>query len=249
MRVTEKAAGRTADGGESDTADAQDSDGGAGNGDVVGAAGSGAAADGAVTAESGLGVSDEPEAGAGRRRRGLRFRLLVLGATAVVVATAVVLWVVLRTGGPVSVAVPTVTSARAIAECAALTKDAPDTVGGQTRRSTSPASPLTAAWGDPAITLRCGVPEPSVLVPGSPDYDPSAEEIYANGVAWLYSQTSSGYQFIAAQRAVFIEVDVPAAYQPETDAAIDLCATIIEAVPRDDGQPGPDPAPLNTTGP
>lgn len=237
--MTVRAVGNAADG-ESDTAAAQGSDGGA---EGASASESGAVADDATTTGS---EPDRPD-GSGTRRRG-RFRLLVLGAAAVVVATAVVLWIVLRSNGPVAVAVPTVTSARAIAECTALTKDAPETVGGQARRSTSPASPLTAAWGDPAITLRCGVPEPSVLVPGSPDYDPSAEELYANGVAWLYEQTSSGYQFIAAQRAVFIEVDVPAAYQPETNAAIDLCATVVKAVPRDNGEPGPDPAPPATTG-
>lgn len=232
-----------ADGGESDAAVAQNVDDGA-EGAVEGGTVTDSATDDAVAAEgepnSDTGADAERS---GQRRRSV-IRLLVLGAAAVVVATALVLWIVLRGDGPVSVAVPTVTSARAIAECTALTKDAPETVGGQARRSTSPASPLTAAWGDPAITLRCGVPEPSVLVPGSADYDPSAEEIYANGVAWLYNQTSSGYQFIAAQRAVFIEVDVPSAYQPETNAVIDLCATVIRAVPRSDGRPGPDTAPL-----
>jgi hypothetical protein len=229
------AADKAADGAESDTTGAQDVDDGA-EGVIEG----GAATDDVVEAESG--TDNGPRA----RRRG--FRLLVLGAAAIVAATALVLWFVLRSGGPVSVAVPTVTSARAIAECTALTKDAPHTVGGQSRRSTSPASPLTAAWGDPAITLRCGVPEPSVLTPGSPDYDPSADELYANGVAWLIEQTSSGYTFVAAQRALYIEVDVPSAYQPETDAVIDLSATVIKAVPRNDGQPGPDPAPQATTG-
>lgn len=190
------------------------------------------------------GSENDPGASSGTARRG--FRLLILGVAAAVAATAVVLWLVLRGGGPVPVAVPSVTSARAIAECTALTKDAPHTVGGQARRSTSPASPLTAAWGNPAITLRCGVPEPSVLVPGSPDYNPSADELYANGVAWLIDQTSSGYQFVAAQRAVFIEVDVPDAYQPETNAVIDLSATVIKAVPRDNGAPGPDVPPAGT---
>jgi len=145
--------------------------------------------------------------------------------------------------------VPKPASAKAAEECAQLTKDAPATVGGQKRRSTSPSSPLTAAWGDPAITLRCGVPEPGILVPGNPGYDPEADEAYLNGVAWLIQQTASGYTFTAVQRAVFVEVDVPNAYTPQTNALIDLGSDLLTAIPRNDGKPGPDDLPLASPSP
>jgi hypothetical protein len=36
----------------------------------------------------------------------------------------------------------------------------PEQVEGQQRRDVEPAGPLAAAWGDPAIVLRCGVGPP-----------------------------------------------------------------------------------------
>jgi hypothetical protein len=160
-----------------------------------------------------------------------------------------VIWYLFAQHGPASVAVPTAPPAKAAAECAALTADAPATVDGQKRRKTSPVSPLTAAWGDPAITLRCGVAEPGILVAGNPGYDPEADEAYLNGLAWLIQQTSDGYTFTAVQRAVYVEVDVPNAYTPQTDPLIDLGNALLKAIPRDDGKPGPDDLPLASPSP
>jgi hypothetical protein len=163
-----------------------------------------------------------------------------LGVTAL---TGGAVWLLFNSGNAVAVAAPTLTSPSAQAQCAALTKAAPQTVDDEKRRGTSPSSPLTAAWGDPAITLRCGVPEPEILRPGSKTYNPTAEEGYFNGVAWLIEKTSAGYRFTAAQRAVYVEVDVPNAYSPQTAAVIDLSPAVIKAIPRNDGASGPDTAP------
>jgi len=152
-------------------------------------------------------------------------------------------WLLFNSGNAVAVAAPTPTSSRAQSECAALTKALPQSVDNENRRGTSPSSPLTAAWGDPAITLRCGVPEPQILRPGSKTYDPTAEEGYFNGVAWLIEKTGDGYRFTAAQRAVYVEVDVPNAYSPQTSAVIDLSPAVIKAIPRNDGASGPDTSP------
>ena len=167
-------------------------------------------------------------------------------ALGVVALTGGAVWLLFNSGNEAAVAAPEPTSTRAAAECEALTKAAPHSVDKQTRRSTTPDSPLTAAWGNPAITLRCGVPEPTILVPGSRNYDPTAEEAYIDGVAWLIEKTGDGYRFTAAQRAVYIEVDVPSAYNPETGPLIDLSAAVIKAVPRSDGGSGDDIAPLAT---
>jgi Protein of unknown function (DUF3515) len=172
------------------------------------------------------------------------YRKTMIPVTAgVVAATGAAVWF-LFSSTAVAVTPPTPASRAAAASCAALDRLLPARVDGQTRRSVDPSSPLTAAWGDPGITLRCGVPEPTVLRPGSANYNPSADEIYADGVAWLIEQESSGYRFTAAQRSVYVEVDVPAAYQPETNALADLAAAVIAGVPRADGGSGPDTAPL-----
>jgi hypothetical protein len=163
-----------------------------------------------------------------------------LGVTAL---TGGAVWLLFNSGNAVAVAAPTPASSSAQSECAALTKALPQSVDNENRRGTSPSSPLTAAWGDPAITLRCGVPEPQILRPGSKTYDPTAEEGYFNGVAWLIEKTGDGYRFTAAQRAVYVEVDVPNAYSPQTSAVIDLSPAVIKAIPRNDGASGPDTSP------
>lgn len=163
-----------------------------------------------------------------------------LGVTAL---TGGVVWLLFNSGDSVAVAAPAAASQRVQAECAALTAAAPQSVDNEKRRGTRPASPLTAAWGDPAITLRCGVPEPEILRPGSKTYDPSAEEGFFNGVAWLIEKTTDGYRFTAAQRDVYVEVDVPNAYSPQTNAVIDLSPAVIKAIARNDGTSGPDTAP------
>ncbi|MCQ0019844.1 DUF3515 domain-containing protein [Actinomadura madurae] len=54
----------------------------------------------------------------------------------------------------------------------------PEKVHGEKRRDTSPGSPLTAAWGSPAIALRCGVPRPATL-------EPTSELVTINGIDWF----------------------------------------------------------------
>lgn len=164
-------------------------------------------------------------------------------AFGVVALTGGAVWLLFNSGNAVAVAAPAPPSGSVQAECAALTKAAPQLVDGEKRRDTSPASPLTAAWGEPAITLRCGVPEPAILRPGSKNYDPTAEDGYFNGVAWLIEKTDGGYRFTAVQRAVYVEVDVPNAYLPQTSAVIDLSPAVIKAIPRSDGGTGPDTSP------
>jgi uncharacterized protein DUF3515 len=47
--------------------------------------------------------------------------------------------------------------------CAALVRDLPATVDSLHRRHVDAGGGYGAAWGDPAIELRCGVPKPAGL--------------------------------------------------------------------------------------
>jgi len=180
--------------------------------------------------------------------RGGRYSTLMLAAAAlaVVALTGGAIWLLFNSGNAVAVSVPGAAPSGAQSYCAALNKALPQTVDNESRRRTSPDSPLTAAWGNPPITLRCGVPEPEVLRPGSKTYNPSADEAYVDGVAWLIEKVNDGYRFTAAQRAVYIELNVPSAYNPETNGLVDLASAVIKAVPRDTGGSGVDVAPLPT---
>ncbi len=77
---------------------------------------------------------------------------------------------------PVAVEVPDVPDDEA-ATCRDLVAALPDEVDGQERREVTGADGRAAAWGDPAIVLRCGVPQPS-------DFTDTATCIEANGTGW-----------------------------------------------------------------
>lgn len=175
--------------------------------------------------------------------------VLSVGATGAVVLAAALVWALFSRSDAVAVAVPGPVPGIVAADCAKLAKVLPQTLLGQDKTATTPSSPQTAAWQSngsdlPPITLRCGVPEPTILISGSKNYDPTSVESYINGVAWLMEPTSDGYRFTAAQRYIYIEVDVPSAYPTETMALPGLAQAIIGAVPRGDGTTGPDSAPL-----
>ena len=95
---------------------------------------------------------------------------------------------------------------------------------GAERRAVEPSSDLTAAWGDPAIVLRCGVERPA-------EYEPTSLLGTYDGVDWLPVEADDGYVFYATGRVAWIEVRVPSAYAPEPNPLIDLASAISGSVP------------------
>jgi len=114
---------------------------------------------------------------------------------------------------------PPAVSGVAAYTCAALHGALPDEVLGKTVTATNPRSPYTAAWGDPSIVLRCGVPTPAALTPTS-------QLITVDGVDWLPEQLTGGYLFTTVGRELNVEVSVPSAYSPEADALADLSSVV-----------------------
>ena len=113
---------------------------------------------------------------------------------------------------------------RGPAECRALLRALPDTVDKQSRRDVEPPGALAAAWGDPAIVLRCGVPTPQSLTASS-----SCAEV--NGVGWFAEQRADAYRFTTIGRSANVQVQVPYDYQPAADALVDLAFAVREQVP------------------
>jgi hypothetical protein len=107
--------------------------------------------------------------------------------------------------------------------CTAVMADLPVTVLDEQRRKVEPGR-RSAAWGDPAITLRCGVEKPPKLTAASPCYE-------VNGVGWFAEEASGGYLFTTIGRPAFIEVGVPSEYAPEANALVDLAATVSRHAP------------------
>lgn len=115
------------------------------------------------------------------------------------------------------------TPAPAVAEqCAAVMAALPDTVLDQPRRTVEPGK-LSAAWGDPTITLKCGVEKP-------PGLGAASECFEVNEVGWFAEEADGGYLFTTIGRPVYVQVGVPTKYAPEANALVDV-ADAVKKIP------------------
>ena len=89
--------------------------------------------------------------------------------------------------------------------CRAVASAWPADVGDHARREVSDAS-AGAAYGDPAIIARCGVP---ALGPTTEDC------IEVDGLGWVAQPLSDGTRFTTFGRDPAIEVLIPKDYAPE----------------------------------
>lgn len=94
-----------------------------------------------------------------------------------------------------------------LAVCAAVVSALPQSLEGQARRVTRPSPTTTAAWGDPAITLVCGVP------PGSPLDDPYEFD----GIRWALHDVGAARAWTTRGRRVNVVVTVPDAYDGQAE--------------------------------
>lgn len=92
------------------------------------------------------------------------------------------------------------------------------------RRRVAPDSLLTAAWGDPPVSLRCGVPAPVAL-------GPTSALVTVDGIDWLPEELTAGYLMTTVGRVANVEITVPAAVGPAPGVAADLGPAIAAAVP------------------
>jgi hypothetical protein len=120
---------------------------------------------------------------------------------------------------PVAVPAPTPPPEQVNA-CTAFTSALPDelsTVG--PRREVDPESPLTAAYGDPPVGIRCGIPTPAALAPTS-------ELVTVDGVDWFPEQLTGGWIMTTVGLRSEVEITVPEEQGPAPSVAADLSPTI-----------------------
>lgn len=90
--------------------------------------------------------------------------------------------------------------------CTALTAALPNELGGLPRRTIEqaddPSLTGVAAWGEPAVVLRCGVPTPAELTCTA-----AVQEV--DGVAWLPLSIGGDTTYLAVDRSVRIALTVP----------------------------------------
>jgi hypothetical protein len=120
--------------------------------------------------------------------------------------------------GPVDVVDPEPTGAAA-SECRAFLRAMPEELVDEERRDVSPDGATAAAWGDPAIVVRCGVDEPGALTPSS-----RCDVI--NDVGWFAEELDSELRFTTIGRSVHLEVTVPDDYSPAADVLVKLAEAV-----------------------
>jgi hypothetical protein len=134
--------------------------------------------------------------------------------------------------GTVRVESPTLHGADASA-CRALVAALPDRVADQDRRPVEPGDAYAAAWGDPAIVLRCGVGRPA-------GFDAFSTCQETDGVGWFIPEdqitgSPADITMTTIGRTQNVEVRIPADYFPPATTMVDLApaikATIREVKP------------------
>jgi hypothetical protein len=168
--------------------------------------------------------SSAPQASPGRSRQ----RRNALIASAIAVPVTIVLAFAFTAGGSggskktatgslpavVFSAPPTPDEATQVA-CQKVFEKVPVQLEGLNPRKVDVDSSFVTAWGDPAITLRCGVSKPAVF--GTAD---AAQLVDVDGVIWQPDPGTKSVVFTTVDRSVYIEVTVPNAQtQPLTDLA------------------------------
>jgi hypothetical protein len=126
---------------------------------------------------------------------------------------------------PVEVAAPASPEPDVAAACGAFTGALPaelSTVG--ERRDVTPESDLTAAYGDPPVGVRCGVPEPTAL-------EPTSTLVTVDGIDWLPEELTDGWRLTTIGRTANVEVTVPTEQGPAPSVAADLAPTISATLP------------------
>ena len=107
--------------------------------------------------------------------------------------------------------------------CGSVLANVPSTVAGQSRRKDD--ATWAAVWGDPPITLTCGVSRPSGFGPASPCTT-------VNGVDWFIPQSQLDstvpvdLTLTTVYRRAYVQLELPKDYWPPATALADLSGVV-----------------------
>lgn len=100
--------------------------------------------------------------------------------------------------------------------CAQVLVQLPSELNGAPRRETTGQS--TAAWGDPAVELRCGVQ------PLGPTTDPC---VPVAGVDWVFREIGGNTTYTTYGRVPAVEVRLPGRNPAGADVALDAVSAAV----------------------
>ncbi len=108
--------------------------------------------------------------------------------------------------------------------CQSLVSHLPGVLRDRPRRPVTAGSEQNAAYGDPAITLACGVtPAPSV--------DPTATVYNLSGVCWYPVTGPAATTWTTVDREVPVAVTVPKSYDAQAQWVIQFAPPVATAIP------------------
>ncbi|MFI9642203.1 DUF3515 family protein [Micromonospora sp. NPDC051925] len=189
--------------------------------------------------EAAVGSADGRRAGGDRSTRRAAL-LATLVAVPVTVAVAGFILAKLSPDVPAAAPSPSSTSLRpqsstpvemaapALAErpgvvCRALVSQLPATVRELAQRPVTAGPEQNAAYGDPALTVACGGPEPTV--------EATADLWTVNRVCWYAAETSDATVLTTLDRETAVTVTVPRAYEAPLQWLSPISDAVVSAVP------------------
>ena len=134
---------------------------------------------------------------------------------------------------PVQMAAPRLTEQNARV-CLAVTSQLPATVRDLPARRVSAGPEQNVAYGEPPITVACGVPQPAMcerVDGGRPGCVPlDTELLLMNGVCWYGQDGPATDVFTTMDRAVAVQVTVPGNYQQTAQWANEFSDAVVTTV-------------------
>jgi hypothetical protein len=118
--------------------------------------------------------------------------------------------------------------------CLALTSQLPGQVRNLPARKVSAGPEQNGAYGDPAITVQCGVTQPPMcetITPGQKGCVPlDADLLVMNGVCWWGDDGPATKLFTTMDREVAVQVGVPASYDQPAQWANEFSDAVVETI-------------------
>ena len=141
-----------------------------------------------------------------------------------------------RATAPVDVPVPTITASPAAQSCTALLASLPAEIGEGLRRRQVTGDPTrTAAWGEPPVTLECGVAPPARDEPPV-ELGPDDEGAL---VGFTVRDVGAANRFTTSRTSVRVAVTVPDTYDSQVLQSLTPALRALQPPP----SPTPTPSP------
>lgn len=131
---------------------------------------------------------------------------------------------------PVPLAAPKL-SPRAAEVCLAVTSQLPAALRTLPARRVSAGPEQNAAYGEPAITVQCGVTSPPMCrtLTAGPDCVPLDTELLTmNSVCWYADQGPAATAFTTLDREIAVRVTVPSSYRQPAQWANEFSDLVVE---------------------